>query len=77
MIKYDRTSTLCYVNCAVTQPLMPLARFPSQGPAVPAACNLIQGRYCSTHLPENHVQSPQQASETAWPAGLQITPLLY
>lgn len=45
----------------------------SEAPAVPRACNLIQGRYCTTHLTE----PPRQASETAWPAGLEIAPLRY
>lgn len=47
------------------------------GLAVPRARDPIQCHYCTTHPTEAHTQPPPQASETAWPAGLEITPLRY
>lgn len=72
-----KTHSLLHPFLFVSQPLLVTSCSSLTGLAVPRACDLIQRHYCTTHPTEAHILLPRQASETAWPAGLEITPLSY
>lgn len=69
---------LCFIPFYLSvNPLLVTSCSSLTGLAVPRACDPIQSHYCTTHPTEAHILLPRQASETAWPAGLEIAPLSY